>query len=428
MTSPTSSSSSSPLRLLIVGAGDRGRTYGSWILDHPAQARVVAVADPDERNRESLADQHGLSAEQRYADWRIPLADPQSYDAVILATPDHLHVEQGVAFARAGVPTLLEKPLAVNEAGCRELVEAVRESGTLFALCHVLRYTEYTRLMKRVLDEGRIGDIVSIQHLEPVGYWHQAHAFVRGNWAREADSSPMLLAKSCHDMDWLHYIVGAPCKQISSFGRLSHFRPENKPAGAAERCVDCSVADTCPYNACRIYPRLLEQGVTDWPIRVLTEQLDAEGVQKALETGRYGRCVYNGDNDVVDHQVVAMEYENGVTVNFTMTAFTGMNYGRTTRIFGTRGEILGDSRTVHVTDFLTGEQETLEPPPPDDEAGAGHGGGDGGIMVAFLQAVRGDQKGLISGIAESWNSHRSIFAAERSRKEHRVVSLDELPV
>jgi predicted dehydrogenase len=314
--------------------------------------------------------------------------------------------------------------MAPTEAGCREIVDAIKESGVLFALCHVLRYTAYTARLKAILDSGAIGDLISIQHLEPVGYWHQAHSFVRGNWRNEAESSCMLLAKSCHDLDWIQYLVGAPCRKISSFGGLRHFRSENRPAGAADRCVDCDVEDQCPYSAPRLYLGLLENGTKGWPLAVITDDLSEAGVSKALAEGPYGRCVYACDNDVVDHQVVNMEYQGGISVTFTMTAFTSMDYGRTTRIFGSRGEILGDSREIRVTDFLTGETETIDTRAGDLTAGGGHGGGDGGVMDSFIDSVaKKNPARLKTGVDETWYSHKLVFAAERARREGRVLEL-----
>ena len=190
---------------------------------------------------------------------------------------------------------------------CRRIVAAVKEANVTFAVCHVLRYTAFTRKLKEVLNTGVIGDIVSIQHLEGLQHWHQAHSFVRGNWRNEAESSFMLLAKCCHDLDWLRYVMGFKCLKAHSFGSLFHFNKANQPAGAADRCVECpaGVEAFCPYSALKIYLRdRVFKGNTGWPTAVLTTDLTPEGVLKALQEGPYGRCVYACDNDVVDHQTV----------------------------------------------------------------------------------------------------------------------------
>jgi predicted dehydrogenase len=266
-----------------------------------------------------------------------------------------------------------------------------------------------------------------MQHLEPVGYWHQAHSFVRGNWRNEAGSSPMLLAKSCHDLDWIRYIMEQPCEAVSSFGELTHFRAESAPPGAGWRCLDCAIERECAYSALKIYMERVRAGDLDWPVNVLVEDPDEERVMDALRTGPYGRCVYACDNDVVDHQVVNMRFKGGATASFTMTAFTEAR-PRETRIFGTAGELFGDGRRCEVFDFMRDERREYDSVDSDGMISTGHGGGDEGIMHAFLQAVaEGDPSLLRSGWKETLESHTMVFAAERARREDRVVQIADYP-
>src|SRR5437588_3391242 len=309
-----------PVELLIVGAGSRGTTYGGYAIEHPDLARVVGVAEPREFFCARMAAKHHLSSEQVVADWRQLVERPKFADAVIIATPDALHQEPAVAFARKGYDILLEKPLAPEPESCQGIVDAALANNIIFAVAHTMRYTNYTQQLKEWVTAGLIGEIVSIQHLEPVGYWHYAHSFVRGNWRNETESSFMLLAKSCHDLDWLRYIMGRPCVQVSSFGSLMHFRKEAKPvkAGEAKRCLDCAYEPNCPYSAKRFYLDLLKQGHLGWPLDVITTNFTEAGVIASLRHGPYGRCVYECDNDVVDHQVVNLLYDNRATASFTM--------------------------------------------------------------------------------------------------------------
>lgn len=401
--------------LAVVGAGSRGISHARHATD-AGRARVVAVADPVESRRARFPDA------ERYADWRELAALPRRADAVVIATQDREHVEPAVRFAELGYDILLEKPMAVSEDDCRAIVSAADRSGSIFAVCHVLRYTPYTKALKALLDQGRIGEIVSVQHLEPVGWWHQAHSYVRGNWRRTDESTFMLLAKSCHDLDWLVHVTGRRVARVSSFGGLRHFRPENRPAGAADRCLDCGVEPDCPYSAKRLYLPLA--GKDAWPLSVLTDDVSEQGVLEALRSGPYGRCVYACDNDVVDHQVVNMEFEGGTTASFTMTGFTPAGH-RQTRVFGTRGSIDGDGVHLTVHDFVTGRSETLDTRPPGDAtAGGGHGGGDAGLMDAFLTAVETrDRASILSSPRESLHSHLIAWAAERSRLDGVTVTL-----
>jgi predicted dehydrogenase len=235
--------------MIVVGAGSRGSVYAAHVKANRDAARIVGVAEPRSFYRNRVAHDHRIPSDLVAADWRELVVRPQFADAVIISTPDTEHVEPAVAFASRGYHVLLEKPMAPNAADCRRIVEAAQGSGVMLAVCHVMRYTRYTETLREILASGRIGEIVSLDHLEPVGYWHQAHSFVRGNWGNEAASASMLLAKSCHDLDWIRHVMGQPCVQVSSFGSLQHFRREAQPAGAADRCLDCAVEPTCPYSA-----------------------------------------------------------------------------------------------------------------------------------------------------------------------------------
>lgn len=412
-----------PVTLAVLGAGNRGNAHGDWALANPERARVVAVTEPREVRRRRFADRHGLPDDGVFATWQELAGRGRVADAVLICTQDAMHAEPAVAFAELGYHVLLEKPMATTEADCRRIVGAVERAGVIFAVCHVLRYTPYTALVKQVVDAGRLGQVVSVQHLEPVGFLHQAHSYVRGPWRNQGAATFMLMAKSCHDLDWLQYVVGRAIRRVASFGSLTHFRPENRPGGAADRCLDCGVEPACPYSAVRFYSRCLERGA-GWPLDALIERYTEDDLLAALRHGPYGRCVYAGDNDVVDHQVVAMEFDGGPTGSFVMTGFNAGGHRRT-RLFGTHGELEGDGETVRVHDFLTGTTEVLEARPPGDATAAGgHGGGDWGLMDAFVRAVAtGDRSHVLTGPQASLEAHLVVFAAERARRDGVVVTV-----
>jgi predicted dehydrogenase len=415
-----------PVTIAVAGAGNRGARYAR--LAAAAGARIVAVAEKREFQRNTFVAEHDVA--EAYDDWHALADRPRLADAVVIATQDADHVEPAVAFAGLGYHVLLEKPMATSEADCERIVAAAHHSGVMLAVCHVLRYTPYTKALEALLDSGRIGDLVTVEHLEPVGWWHQAHSYVRGNWRREDLSNSMLMAKSCHDIDWLAYIVGRRATRVSSFGGLYHFRPEHRPAGAGDRCIDCAVEPDCPYSAKRLYfDCLADENRHRWPLSVITDDLSEAGVLRALEVGPYGRCVYTCDNDVVDHQVVNLEYEGGVTASFTMTAFSPIGHRRT-RLFGTHGYVEGDGVTLTVQDFRTGRWDTIDTTAGlDASASGGHGGGDGALITAFVEAVAtGNTAPILSGPAESLDSHRVVWAAERSRRTGTTVSLTDLRV
>ncbi|HEY3234076.1 MAG TPA: Gfo/Idh/MocA family oxidoreductase [Polyangiaceae bacterium] len=413
-----------PVSLVVAGAGGRGSGYAGFALTHPDRAKVVGVAEPRDHYRNTFAAEHSIPSRAVFTSWEELAAQPKMADGVIIATQDRMHAEPAVAFAEKGYQILLEKPMAPIEEDCRRIVAAVQRAGVLFAVCHVMRYTNYTRVLKHLLAEGAVGKIMSIQHLEPVGYWHQAHSFVRGNWRNEALSSPMLLAKSCHDLDWLRYVMGLKCLRVSSFGSLTHLRADQKPAGAADRCLDCEIEPRCPYSAKKLYLGMIRDNQPWWPVDVITTDLTEAGVLEALRTGPYGRCVYACDNDVVDHQVVNLEFEGGPTASFTMTAFTQQR-DRETRIFGTHGELSGNGSEIKVFDFVTDKTREIDVHSSDASILGGHGGGDYGLMDSFIDAVaKRDPSLVLSGPEESLETHLMVFAAERARREGRVVSVN----
>ena len=417
------SSKVKPVKLAVIGAGSRGTGYGSYASTHPDRARIVGVAEPRDYYRLRLAKTHSVPQENIFSCWKDLAGRERFADAVIIATQDAMHAEPAIALARKGYHILLEKPMAPNEIDCRRIVEAALANDIIFAVCHVMRYTRYTQRLKSIIDAGAIGEVVSVQHLEPVGYWHQAHSFVRGNWRNESKSSFMLLSKSCHDLDWIRYIMGSKCKSISSFGSLKHFRKEEKPEGAGNRCLDCGYEPQCPYSAKKIYLGRIEKGYTRWPVDVLTPDVTKESVTEALRNGPYGLCVYECDNDVVDNQVVSMLFEGDKTATFTMTAFTESAH-RKTRVFGTMGELYGDGSKIYHFDFLSDETEVIDTETSDSSILKGHGGGDYELIKSFVSAVaHNDPKMILSGPEETLETHLMVFAAERARREHRVVDL-----
>lgn len=418
------------VKLIIIGAGSRGSIYAQYALENPTQAKVIAVAEPRAEYRQELVLAHDIAEENIFSSWEEIAKIEKFADAVIISTQDHMHVKPSVAFANMKYHILLEKPMAPTESECRTIVNAAVENDIFFSVCHVLRYTRYTQKLKQLLNDGSIGDIVSIQHLEPVAYWHQAHSFVRGNWANQDNSTFMLLAKACHDLDWLSYIVGSECKSLSSFGSLMHFRKENMPDGASYRCLSCDYKNNCAYSAKKIYLDSydsncsLPSGVHPGFLNVVTPKPSRESLVSALNTGPYGVCVYQCDNDVVDNQVVNMEFEQGQTVSFTMTAFT--EYAeRKTRIFGTKGMIEGDSESLKVYDFLTDSTNEIiiDAGDPNSEMVL-HSGGDNEIMRAFISAIRtNDASKIVSGPKETLESHLMVFAAEKARITRSVVDI-----
>ena len=417
------------LTAAVVGYGGRGAAYAKYARSHPDELEIVAVAEPNEMRRASAAQWHGIPAERQYASWQEFAAQPKMADFVILATQDNMHYEPALALIEKGYHLLLEKPMAPTPQECKGITEAAERKGVKVVVCHVLRFTPFWRTIKHLIDTDRLGKIMSIMGCENVGHIHQSHSYVRGPWRNTAESSCMIMAKCCHDMDILQWLIGEKCTSVQSFGALNHFTKENQPAGAPDRCTDgCPHADTCYYNAIKLYTDPASE-LWGWGRKAVAGTVDeptAEQVWEALKTGPYGRCVYACDNDVVDHQVVNLEYEGGCTVSFTMTAFN--KGGRFIRIYGTKGELISslDQSTLQLYSFDTQTWESISISEYGNDISSGHGGGDTGIMIDTLCLLRGETPSAsVCEVRTSYENHITGFAAEQSRLENRVVSIAE---
>ncbi len=410
-----------PLRIAVIGLGGRGSVYAAAIAgEHRGEAEIVQIAERRDLHRDRIRDSLGLPSDAAFTDWHDLVTADRVADAVIIATQDRDHRPAIEAFAAAGYDILCEKPLAGTEDDCAAAVGAASAAGVFLGVCHVLRYTPNTRRIKQLLADGVIGDIVAIHHLEPIGWFHFAHSFVRGPWRRHDESGPMLLTKSCHDLDWLSYIVGSPTKRVSSFGTRTLFTASNKPAGATDRCTTCPVEPECAYSAVAMYHAGLGGAEPEgYFTAIVAPEMTPAAVDVALRTGPYGRCVFASDNDVVDHQVVSLEYANGVTAAFTLAAAT-RHEDRRTSIFGSAGQITTDGSTVEVYDFRRRQTTTYDV----TGDGSGHGGGDAAMLAAFLEALRlGEPEQFSSHGEASLATHRIVFAAERARTTRSVVEL-----
>lgn len=384
------------------------------------RAQVVAIAEPRAERRAAAAKAHGISEDRCFESAEALLSQPKLADVVLICTQDRQHVPQAILALEKGYHILMEKPISPDMEDLKRLVRAARETDRKIAVCHVLRYTPFFRKIKQTIDDGVIGDVMAIQTIENVCYWHQAHSFVRGNWRNSAETSPMIMQKCCHDLDYLVWLCGDRCARVSSFGSLKHFRPECAPEGAALRCMDgCRAKENCPYDAEKIYLTNEATGVlagkTGWPCDVLTLNPDEQSIRKAIAEGPYGRCVYHCDNDVVDHQVVNMEMEHGATLTLTMSAFTSLST-RTLTIMGTKGDIRGDMKDniLRICPF-GGQEERIDVRTLADDF-SGHAGGDKQMLKLYLDWVSGGKPDAgITTLEASVESHLMALAAEESR-------------
>ncbi len=415
------------LKAILIGAGNRGEAYTNIMAASGGKYKVVAVAEPIESRRNMIKEKHGLAEEMCFSDWKPLLQLGKIADFAIISTMDREHYEPVMAAINCKYDILLEKPVSPNPEECKKIADYAENMGVKVVVCHVLRYTPLFITIKNMLNEGKLGNIISINHEECVGNIHQSHSFVRGNWGNSKEASFMLLQKSCHDLDILQWLVGKKCKKIQSFGALTYFKNENAPEGSPEYCIEgCPKKDTCPYNAVKLY---LDDKENAWFRTTCTKQANPtdEMVENAIRTTQYGKCVFKCDNDVVDHQTVNMLFEDDITVTFTMNAFN--QGGRFIHIMGTKGELRASmaSEDAPIMYYNFEDKKHYEiPVTGKDGLNNGHGGGDEGIVDALYEYFNGTYEGCsVSDIRTSVDNHLLVFAAEESRITGAVVELDD---
>ena len=406
----------------VMGMGNRGTAYAMKQLKYPEKMEITAIADTNPLTLEHAKTYLDISDERIFSSGEALLEQPKLADIMVIATQDAQHRAHAIRAMELGYDLLLEKPIANNAEDCMAILEAAHKYNRRIIVCHVLRYTIFYQAIKKLIDDGVLGELQTIQASEQVGWFHIAHSFVRGNWHKEADSSPMILAKCCHDMDLFLWLTGKKCKAVSSFGDRRFFNREHCPEGAAERCLDCPVKD-CTFNAVRYYIAR----IPGWPTHVLNPDPTEKNILDALRQQDYGRCAFQMDNDVVDHQVVNLLMEDGSTINFVMSGFTGIQ-NRTIHIMGSKGDLIGDFEKRTYTLRLFGKKEqTVDLTPLYDDT-TGHGGGDARMIHDVIRLYRGEDfdTSAITVIDRSMESHFVAMAAELSRKNGgELVKMDE---
>ncbi len=418
-------------KVIVIGAGSRGTTYTNIMHKVPEKFKVVGVAEPIDDRRDYIKEKHEIEDKNCFTTWEDILAVPRFADIAIISTMDRMHTEPAIKAMELGYDLLLEKPAAPTPEECALINQRAKELGRKVMVCHVLRYTPFFKTLKKLINDGVLGEIVNIEHIEGVGNEHQSHSFVRGNWGNSERSSFMLLQKCCHDIDILQWLLNKSCEKIQSFGSTMHFKKENAPEGSPERCIDgCPASENCPYNAMKLY---YDAKGNHWFRGAATEKpagkdTDCE-VLKALRETQYGKCVYKCDNDVVDHQTVNMQFEGGTLISMTMSAFA--MGGRRIRIMGTKGDLVADMKkpakeAFELYDFATKERKCLDIDYSNvgDSILGGHGGGDDGIIIDLYKYIMGEiDASEVSEIEISTKNHMIVFAAEDSRLNSSVVEV-----
>ena len=413
-----------PITAIVLGAGHRAMVYADYSLKHPDELKIVGVADPDEYRRKMVMEKFGFPEENCFVDAEALSKVPKFADAVINGTMDEQHVETSIPLLKMGYDMLLEKPFCVNKAEMKELLDVVNEHKNKVMICHVLRYSPFYLKFKEKIQSGELGDIINIQTIENVSYHHIATSFVRGKWGNSGKChTSMLLAKCCHDMDIMMWLM-SPLKPItvSSVGARMQYRSENAPKNSGTYCLDdCPLVDTCQYSAKKLY--LEHLGSWEFYVWKDLESVENPTMEQRIEVLRrsdYGRCVYKCDNDVVDHQSVLINFSNGATGTHNMIGGAAAPL-RVLKVTGTKGELYGefesnvikftriapDNENMYIEERLDIEDFDLD----------GHGGGDDNLTADFIKFVAGEKVSVsCTSIYDSVDGHNIIFLADESRE------------
>lgn len=408
-----------PVTFALVGAGGRAGCYIRAIEKYyPNDFKVVAIADPDKEKQNYYSKKYNIKKENIFDGYEEFIKKDRMCDVVIVATLDDMHYIPAISLIEKGYDMILEKPIGFSLQETIEIGECARKHKNQFiAVCHVLRHTPFFSKIKEIIDSKELGEVIDIQHNENVGYFHYAHSYVRGNWRNTKISAPFIVAKSCHDMDILLYLLGNKrCLNLSSMGSLSFFNHQHfDEKRMAKRCTDCSIEKKCPYSALKIYTSGLIKSI-------VFDLTTPEKILKTFSTSQYGRCVFACDNNVCDNQVTILEFEGGVHATFNASAFTNKNQ-RTIKIMCEYGEIrgLGHKKLIEVQKFGEEKPTIIEL----GDSSGGHGGGDEGFCVNFMESYL-HGKEFASPIDMSIESHVMAFAADISKKNNgKVINIPE---
>lgn len=434
------------IKCAILGYGDRAFCYSKYAFTNPEELEIVAVIDPNPVKLEMAKERFGLSEDMLFENLDAFLEKEISCEAVINATMDNLHYETTIKLLKSKYNVLLEKPITGNPQELFEIHDLAQQNNLKVVVCHVLRYTLFYRKIKELLDAGEIGKIINMQLNEHVGCNHFVKAYVRGKWRNEKNcGSGFLLAKCCHDTDlmcWLNNMTTPT--EVSSFGQRAIFCPENAPENSTEYCYNCPISKDCMYNAYTF--ELINDPIPQYTwagINKPLDQITEEEKREFLKHDVFGKCVYKTDMDIVDRQCVSVNFANGSVATLNMVGGTSKP-GRHIHIICEFGEIIGDieehliiyrkynksamekkwagEKSCYIETIVSPEEGCME----ENTATTGHYGGDYFIMRDFVRVLNGEKTSVSTTlIKDSVNSHLICYAAEKSRKEKVVVSLQD---
>lgn len=379
----------------LIGTGGRSVAYVPLCLsDIRENVRIKAIADIDPEKMKSYSSKYFSQDNQPefYTDYSLML-DDEEIDAVIICTPDTMHREMAIAALNKGKHILLEKPMATTIEDSIAIYGESLKQDLVFRLGFVLRYTGVYKKIKELVASGVLGKIITVEAKEQLGYLHGASFFRR--WHRfKKNNGGFLNAKCSHDMDILNWIIEDEPLYVSAFGGRGYF---NRKDGASDACTDCRLRFGCRY-----YYKYSDYGAFN-----CTENI----------------CPFNVEKDIVDHEVVNIEYCKGVTACFTVTMLSA-EATRKMAVFGSEATLYADfaKGVIEVKHIRPADAETYTMSP----ASSGHGGGDEILYCDFIDAIRNEAQTGKSDARAGMLSTLMALAAEKSMEQRKVINIQDL--
>jgi len=329
-------------RIGVLGYGSRiSGVLNNVVRGSKGEARIEAFYDQSDK---ALDRAKKANPDIRVCKSTDELVRMDELDWIFIGSFNAMHIEHAVPAINAGKHVFCEKPLATTKQDCLDILEAHRShAAQSFGVGFVLRYSKFYRTIKEWIDQGKLGDLISMEFNETL---HPQHgASMHGNWRRKVEwSGPMILEKCCHDMDLMHWLTGSKPARVASFGGLNFFKPEY---------ADHDKLYDKGEDGFGFYERGLASGY-------------AVGLENNIDP-------FSADKDTIDNQVAIMQLENGANVSFHYC----MHAAQTERRFymlGTRGSIRANVLTGTVEYSPVGWERRVESVQP--ISGDGHGGAE----------------------------------------------------
>ena len=401
------------VKLAIIGTGLRGAyTYAPLIAKYKDKCEIVAFVENKKGRRDLFLEKYPVDKDMVFDNLNDFIAHDKLADAVIISHYDLLHYDTAQVLLVKGYDVLVETPVANSLDGLVHLKEySLKNKDRLFMVAYNNRYSSFYTKLKEIVDDKKLGDLINISYNVDIGYQNFVHNYVRGNWRITSDTATIMLTNSCQDIDMMINLSKGKCQKVSCFSDLRIFNWENFNTKMSENCFRCSEEESCPFSAKKIY--LQEDKFINNSVHINPTKDNLEAI---LKQGPYGKCVFYCDNDVCDNLTSIFKFDNKVTSNFNINAFTKES-DKKIRLFYKEGEVEASfkQKEIKIKSFLNTDEKIIK---IDQE------NTDEKLFLDFIDRVKNkNYKSCISDVGSVIESHVATFAAEFANVSETVVDV-----